>query len=239
MTPIRAVIALSVALAMTVAVEQSRAQSERRLARTAVAVATITPAPKATVSPSNSLRIAELRAERATARVVALEDSLRRMTSLPSAAIVAAISGRDTVPDRQPTDDVRRAPFNVRQEPDTVSAAVEVPAPPDSAHLALRVAVDPIRLTPRVECSRPDEHGVRTASITADAPPWAVVTFGTLQPSPNVCASSPIISIPSVTMPQGRGIRFAPLMAGIGKIARPGGASSWGWFVGSGITVWD
>lgn len=84
----------------------------------------------------------------------------------------------------------RRASFNVRQAPYTVAADVEIAEHPDSATLALRVALDPIHVDARFMCSAPDGNGIRSASIVASAPSWAVLRFDRVEQSPELCASS-------------------------------------------------
>ena len=84
-----------------------------------------------------------------------------------------------------------RTPFHVRQEPFTVDAVVSRPQHGDSTSLDLRIALDTIPLTARIQCSAAGDAGIRAASIVATAPPWAAVRFGGVQQDPGVCNPPP------------------------------------------------
>jgi hypothetical protein len=128
------------------------------------------------------------------------------------------------------TDHVRRASFDVRQAPYTVTAAVELPPVPDTARLDLRIALDPIPVTARLSCAPPNDHGIRDASIEASAPKWAAIRFDQVSQSPDLCAS------PALAHANGRRfIRFAPLVIGGGMVASSVHRTGWAGFVGSGF----
>lgn len=154
-------------------------------------------------------------------------DSLRR-TAIAAASLTprAAIN---SVADSAHA--VRRASFNIRQSPYTIAAEAEIPPPPDSATIALRVALDPVPLDVRLECAAPDANGIRAASIVASAPRWADVNLGRVEQSPDLCAS------PALAQSARRGrTRFIPLILGAGATLATHGASGWGLFLGAGIT---
>lgn len=122
----------------------------------------------------------------------------------------------------------RRVSFSVRQAPYTVRANVSIPAPPDTATLALDVKTDAVRIEARVSCSKPDAVGVRRASIDAAAPAWATVRFGRVEQAPEVCAAATPVA------PGRRFIEFKRLVVGGGFVRA---AKSWslGGFVGTGL----
>lgn len=127
------------------------------------------------------------------------------------------------------TDHVRRASFDVRQAPYTITAEVELPPAPDTAHLDLRIALDPVPVVARLSCAPPNEHGIRTASIEAATPAWASLKFDDVQQSPDLCAS------PALTHASGHPfVRLRPVV-GVGRIFQPDGTSRWGGFVGAGF----
>jgi hypothetical protein len=70
---------------------------------------------------------------------------------------------------------VHRAVFDLRQPPYTMAAAVEIREQLDSARIEVNVTLDPIHLAARVTCSRPNDQGIRSATIVAMTPPWASV----------------------------------------------------------------
>lgn len=129
---------------------------------------------------------------------------------------------------------VRRAEFDVRQAPYTVAMTVELPAPPDTGRVDLHVALDSIPLGLRLSCARPDANGIRAASIEAIAPPWASVRFGSVEQSPELCASPALTN--STTHATGRAlVRWTPIVVGAGRVFNTDGSSRWGAFIG---TAW-
>lgn len=151
-------------------------------------------------------------AERARAAEAAL-----RFTNL------AADSARST----------RGATFELREEPYTISASVEMPPPPDSATLSIRVALDPIHIDARLSCAAPDDHGIRSASIAAASPKWASVRFDRVEQSAELCAS------PALTPASHRSfIEFRRLMIGVGEVRTAGGQWTVGAFIGPGFAGW-
>jgi hypothetical protein len=125
----------------------------------------------------------------------------------------------------------RHATFEIREAPYTVAAQVDLPEPPDSARLALHVALDTIPITAHVGCDAPDANGVRTASIAAAAPAWANVRFGRVEQAPDVCMTS----APSAA--EHHHLAFKPLALGFGRAFSWSGGSSWSLFIG-GTIIW-
>lgn len=148
-----------------------------------------------------------------------------RLDSLQRTNTVAVVTSDST-------DRVRRASFDVRQAPYTVALTVELPAAPDTAHLDLRVALDPIPVTARLSCAAPDSHGIRAASIEAQTPKWAAVNFDHVEQSPDLCASR------ALTKASGRRlVRFAPLVIGGGLALPSTHRVGWAGFIGSGFAI--
>lgn len=147
---------------------------------------------------------------------------------------VQNVQNAHNVRDVQDVQDVRRAEFIVRQPPYTLRARAEIPPPPDSARLAVRVALDPIHVAAHVTCAAPDRNGIRTASVVASAPSWATITFDRLEQSPDLCASPALVR----TARSRQRLEFEPVVIGGGRVIRPDGVGSWGFFVGSGVRVW-
>jgi hypothetical protein len=87
-----------------------------------------------------------------------------------------------------PTDTTQRVGhFTVRDPPYTVEATATLPPPPTPGSLALRVALDPLRVTARVGCG-PQSNGARPATLTVLGPTWAAITLDSLQADPAVCS---------------------------------------------------
>ena len=105
----------------------------------------------------------------------AVVDSLERL-----------VSATDSVA-RDASREVRAAKFDVRQEPYTIVAEVEVPPPPDSARLRVKVAVDAIPIEARVTCAEIFE-GSSAEAVSVGTPAWVNVKIGTVAQSPEVCA---------------------------------------------------
>jgi len=130
--------------------------------------------------------------------------------------------------------DTNRAEFHLRQAPYTADARVTFPPPPDSARMALRVALDPIQVDARVTCGDPDSSGIRSANVVASAPSWATITFGRVEQSPDLCRSPALVH----SARRSRLFGFEPLVIGGGRIVTPDGRGAWGFFAGSGVHVW-
>jgi hypothetical protein len=244
------VVGLALALVVTVRVEESRVSKSRsRVAELALRAANVTAERDSTRNVvaserkvagllGDSLRVVERlvvqgaqradaldralgRERRARYQMVSTVDSLSR--AVGSAAVVEA------------ADDMRRARFDVRRAPYIIGADVAIPAPPDSARLAIDVALDPIPVDVRVGCGAPDRHGIRAATVDAVTPAWATVRLERLEQVPEVCAS------PALTSSNKRGERqfaFSPLTAGFGRALSLDGRWSWALFLGGGFSSW-
>lgn len=245
-----AVAGLLVALALTVRVEEHRlGKAERQvqaLALHAVKAAAERDSTRDVAATSrkvadllgDSLRVAERLMVQGTQRADALDRALARERKARYKMIAAVDSLSRVVASAtavQGSDDVRRARFDVRQAPYTIGADVAIPAPPDSAHMAIDVALDAIPVEVRVGCGSPDRHGIRAATVDAVTPAWAKVRLERLEQVPEVCAS------PALTSSSKRGERqfaFTPLTAGFGRALSLDGRWSWALFLGGGFSSW-
>ncbi|MEO6877924.1 MAG: hypothetical protein ABI205_05540 [Gemmatimonadaceae bacterium] len=123
--------------------------------------------------------------------------------------------------------------INLRQVPYTITAHVDIPSAPDSARLDVGVALDPIPMSVRVSCSKPNAAGIRTADVNAVSPRWATVRLDGVEQSPDLCASPALVK----AAPTHRRFEFQRLVIGVGRVATPRGWS-WGAFFGSGTIIW-
>jgi hypothetical protein len=130
--------------------------------------------------------------------------------------------------------DVRRARFDVRQAPYTIAADVAIPASPDSARLAIRVALDSIPVDLRMGCGAPNRHGIRAATVDAVTPTWAVVQFRRLAQAAELCASP---ALRADMKRSSRQFAFTPLTAGFGRALSVDGHWSWALFLGGGFSA--
>jgi hypothetical protein len=85
-------------------------------------------------------------------------------------------------------DSVRRAAFDLRQEPYTVHADVAIPEPPARGEMSVRVALDTLGFDVRLGCGTANAEGVRPASVTAVGPAWASLRVGRVEQAPSVCS---------------------------------------------------
>lgn len=127
--------------------------------------------------------------------------------------------------------DGSRSSFHLRQPPYTVDATVSRPAGGDSTSLAMQVVLDTVPLTTRVHCSPPGEGGIRSASIVATAPPWAVIRIGDVHQDPDVCNGS----TPAVR-PSRRLVGWSPVTLSVGR-QLGAGRTGWSVQVGTGLTL--
>jgi hypothetical protein len=246
---------LAAALALTITIEQTRLASARRHA----VVAALSLSNLAALHDStrdaaanneriarllgDSLRLAEIRVMQVAQHADALDkalgrervaryvdhvtvDSLRRFVRGTNASKQASDSNAGARVDQT----VRSAFFNIRHEPYTVAAQVEIPAPPDSSRIELHVAIDPIPIEARVSCSSPDGQGIKTATVSASSPTWATVRFGRVEQSPDVCGS------PALRAGGHSRHSFVTkqLLVGLGRALTPNGWR-WAMFAGAGV----
>ena len=140
-----------------------------------------------------------------------------------------------TAPVTETTDSIRRARFDVRQVPYTIAADVAIPAPPDSAQMAIDVALDSIPVDQRLGCGAPNADGIRSATVDAITPTWATVRLHRLEQVPELCASPALTSAAKRTERQ---FAFMPLTARFGRALSLDGRWSWALFLGGGFSSW-
>lgn len=245
------ILALGGSLALAVTVEQARIASVRRHALVAaLEISNLAAQRDSTrnVAITNqrvahvlgdSLRLAEIRVVQVTQQNDALDKALGRERVALYVDNVAVDSLRGVVhamsTDVQRSEagavqTVRSAFFDIRKEPYTIAAQVDIPPAPDSARIELHVAIDPIPIEARVSCSSPDRQGIKAASVSATSPTWATVRFGRVEQSPEVCGSP---SLKGSVQPR-RALLSRRLVIGAGRALT---ASGWRWalFAGAGI----
>jgi hypothetical protein len=245
-----AVLGLALALVVTVRVEERRVEREReRVTALALEAANVAAERDRTRDIArtegkvakllgDSLRVAERLVVQARQHADALDQALgrERRAKYALAATVDSLSRAvASAPVANDTDDVRRARFDLRQAPYTIAADVAVPAPPDSARLAIDVALDSIPIDLRMGCSTPDQDGIRAATVDAITPRWATVRFARLEQAPELCAS------PALASPANRSSRrlaFHPLVVGFGPTLGLTGTWAWALFLGGGFSSW-
>jgi hypothetical protein len=253
------ILALAGSLALAVTVEQARIAAVRRHAFVAaLEVSNLAAQRDSTRNAAidnqrvahvlgDSLKVAEIRVVQVTQHLDALDkalgrervaryvdnitvDSLRRVMRALRTGPHPSDSGASARFD-QAGETVRSAFFDIRQEPYTIAAQVDIPAPPDPARLELHVAIDPIPIEARVSCSGPNGQGIKTASVSASSPTWATVRFGRVEQSPEVCGSPALRSGKSH-----RGLFSRRLVIGVGRALTPNGWR-WAMFAGAGIGI--
>lgn len=245
-----AVLGLALALVATVRVEESRVGREReRVAALTLQAANIAAErdstrdvamtePKVAGVPGDSLRLAERLAVQATQHIDALDRALghERRAKYELAAMVDSLSTvvrGESVVDGAAT--VHRARFDVRQAPYTIAADVAIPVPPDSAQMAIGVALDSIPVDLGLGCGAPDRDGIRPATVDAITPTWARVRLHRLEQVPELCASPALTSAARRTERQ---FAFTPLTAGFGRALSLDGRWSWALLMGGGFSWW-
>jgi hypothetical protein len=249
------IIALAAAFAFSVTLEETRiAAARRRAVVAALAISNLAAQRDSTrdVALTNdrvvrmlgdSLKLVEIRVVQSAQRRDALDNALGRervarygdtvaTDSLRAVmyAMTLAVRMSNSSDIANSGQTVRSAFFNIRQEPYTVAAQVDIPPPPDSAHLELHVAIDPIPIETRVGCSKPDAQGIKAATVSASSPTWATVQFGRVEQSPEVCGSPGLQG----AVRQARRWITKGLVIGAGRALTPNG---WHWavFAGAGI----
>lgn len=183
----------------------------------------------------DSVRLVEKRVQQVVQRRDQLDRALGGERRARYALAVTVDSLRSSTAGVLVTDasgPVQRAEFNIRQPPYTVAAVVEIPQRPDTARLAMRIALDPLPIVARVMCSAPDAHGVRAASVVVSSPPWATLRLARLEQSPAVCGTA----APPQSGSQSP-LRFSRLVVGVGVVGRAANTASLGWFVGTGFAI--
>ncbi len=183
----------------------------------------------------DSLRLVEKRAVQSDQRGDALDRALGR-ERIERTAISAKVDSLELIARTAPVVDsahtTRRAHFDLRRAPYTLAVDAALPPPPDSATVAVGIALDPLALDVRVGCAPPDATGIRAASVDVSAPSWARVTLGRVEQSASLCAS-PALATPS----RGPRLRLAPLVVGLGTLIQPTGPRGFGLFAGAGVAL--
>lgn len=155
----------------------------------------------------DSLAVVERRAVQAPQIQTALDKALKRERILRAdlAAVVreshtttagTVTETRDTVrdPTRRDADSVgvglvRRGSFDIRDEPYTARAIVELPAPPARGSIDLSIRLDTARISVRPGCGPPDASGIRPATVAVSGPVWLGIALTHVEQSPDLCRS--------------------------------------------------
>ena len=246
------VLALVAALILTVRIEEWRLAAQRRRSAAALLAVSNRSAERDTTRDlalensrvakllGDSLRLVEKQVVQASEKRDALDRALgrERVARYSATAIVDSlelvVAARDSPAGNAPPER-RVATFHVRQEPYTIDAEVELPPPPDSATMRVKVAVDPIPIEARVTCAEILE-GSTVAAVSVRTPAWASVRLGTLSQSPEVCATKRqrslarrFMSLVSLASPH--------LVVGAGRAWSTDRRGRWSIFVGAAIAL--
>jgi hypothetical protein len=130
-----------------------------------------------------ALKLERVARERLEASVVALHTTVKSDSAVDD---TRGVGVRRTM-----GDGVRRAAFDLRQEPYTVHADVSLPEPPARGRMDVSVELDTLALDVRVGCGAAGVEGVRPATVTVVGPAWALVQLSRVEQAPSVCSSSP------------------------------------------------
>jgi hypothetical protein len=152
----------------------------------------------------DSLRAAQRRAMQVEQRADRLDATLklervaRERLEASVLALRATVKSDSAVEDtrgvgvrRSMGDSVRRAAFDLRQEPYTVHADVSLPEPPARGRMDVSVELDTLALEVRVGCGAAGGEGVRPASVTVVGPAWALMRLSRVEQAPSVCSAPP------------------------------------------------
>jgi hypothetical protein len=245
--------ALAAALVLTVRIEETRLEAQRRRASAAILEEANRSAKRDTTRNvaledarvakllGDSLRLVEKQVVQSVQRRDALDAALGRERAARYAAVamvdsverlIAAVDSALPVRDVRDSREVRTARFDLRQEPYTIVANVTVPPPPDSATLEVKVSVDPIPIVARVTCADVGS-GAREASVSVETPAWVRVRLGTVAQTPEVCSRA------ATRDALLRWPRFATrrLVIGVGRAWGVDRRGRWAVFVGTGIAL--
>jgi hypothetical protein len=129
-----------------------------------------------------TLKLERVARERLEASVVDLRASVKSDSSVDD---TRGVGVRRTM-----GDGVRRAAFDLRQEPYTVHADVSLPEPPTRGRMDVSVELDTLALDVRVGCGVAGTEGVRPASVTVVGPAWALMRLSRVEQAPSVCSAS-------------------------------------------------
>jgi hypothetical protein len=145
----------------------------------------------------DSIRGWERRAVQETQRADALDKALKRERAANVALTVTVPEVSTTAPILSTSDsgDIRRGKFQIRQEPFTVSGAIELPKPPGDGKLDMNIALDPLRLNLRLQCGAKGPQGLRPATAAVFGPSWASIGLDTVSQTREVCNPKPKRSV--------------------------------------------
>jgi hypothetical protein len=190
----------------------------------------------------DSLRVVERRAVQAEQRA----DSLDRLLGTEHVArvqLAATVRGmhaevRSETVYVTPGSDERRGTFEVREAPFTVRAEVALPVPPASGRIRVEVAVDSVPLELRLSCGARRDSGVRPASVSVEAPPWATVRLGRVEQAIEVCSPDPAVTAAGKrSVLRGIAERFG-VSVGYSIVRQPNGSVVAGPGIQVGLKVW-
>ena len=247
------VLALVAALVLTVRIEEWRLAAQRRRAAAVMVAESNRSAERDTTRDvaienarvakllGDSLRLVERQVVQVAEKRDAIDRSLgrERVARYAATAVVDSlervVAAADSVV-RDASREVRVVRFDVRQEPYTIVAEVEVPPPPDSAKMRVKVAVDAIPIEARVTCAEIGS-GARDAAVSVRTPAWVNVRIGTVSQSPDVCMApvrAPVFwrGLSSIV-----GFVSPRLVAGAGRAWSTDGRGRWAVFAGVGIAL--
>jgi hypothetical protein len=247
------VVALVAALVLTVRIEEWRLAAQRRRAAAVMLAESNRSAERDTTRDvamqnarvakllGDSLRVVEKQVVQSVQRRDALDVALERERAARYAAVavvdsverlIAAVNSAVSARDVSDSREVRRARFDLRQEPYTIVADVAMPPPPDSAALRVKVAVDPIPIVARVTCSDLGT-GAREATVSVETPSWVSVSLGTVAQTPEVCARPPARES-FLRWPR---LATRRLVLGVGRSWSLDRRGRWSVFIGAGIAL--
>jgi hypothetical protein len=246
------VLALVAALVLTVRVEELRLAAQRRRAAAALLVEVNRSASRDTTRNvalenarvarllGDSLRVVEKQVVQVAQRRDVLDAALgrERAARYAATAVVDSLSRVVAASDsvvrdaRDASRETRTARFDVRQPPYGIAAEVELPPPPDSATMRVRVAVDAIPIEARVSCID-GPGGAREATVAVETPSWVTVRLGTVAQSPDVCTPAPL----ATSMRQRAWIETRRLVIGVGRAWGTDRRGRWAMFAGAGFAL--
>lgn len=112
---------------------------------------------------------------------------LERRANIALTVTVPKVSTTVPVSGTTEAEDVRRGKFHVVKAPYTVTGTVELPRPPGDGKLGLDISLDPLRMNLRLGCGRKGSLGLRSATASVVASPWATVSLDTVSQTREVC----------------------------------------------------
>jgi hypothetical protein len=130
-----------------------------------------------------TLRLERVAREQLEASIVALHTTVKSDSAVDD---TRGVGVRRTM-----GDGVRRAAFDLRQEPYTVHADVSLPEPPARGRMDVSLELDTLAFDVRVGCGEAGAEGVGPASVTVVGPAWALMRLARVEQAPSVCSIPP------------------------------------------------